>query len=274
LPGRAGIQIQGSQNPGGGTVKNKKPKFAFFDFTDCEGCQLQIVNLNTVLVELLEHIEIVNFREATSERRNDYDVAVVEGSVSTPHDIERLVKIRRQAKTIVALGACATIGGVNAVKNLNPPGIAQHRVYGDKGKNFETLPVKPIDCFIKVDYYIQGCPVHLNEVAEVFKCILAGKKYDMPNYPVCMECKMNENVCLYQKGQDCLGPVTRAGCGSWCINNNNICYSCRGLVDNPAVDAQRDILDKYGLKLDEMLAKFSLYSACGGEKYDQEIKKR
>ncbi|MFH1258304.1 MAG: cytochrome B [Elusimicrobiota bacterium] len=251
----------------------KKPKIAFFDFTDCEGCQLQIVNLNTALVELLEHVDIVNFREAASERSDDYDIAVIEGSVSTEHDIQRLTAIGKQAKVVIALGSCATIGGVNGMKNNNSMETAVKRVYPDREGGVKTIPVRPIDRIIKVDYYIHGCPVHLNEVAEVFKCLLLGKKYKVPNHPVCIECKMNENVCLYEKKQNCLGPVTRAGCSSWCVNNGNICYGCRGLLNDPAVDAQRDILDKYGLKLEEILNKFSLYSSCAEEKYAKYIKK-
>ncbi|PIQ88497.1 MAG: cytochrome B [Candidatus Omnitrophica bacterium CG11_big_fil_rev_8_21_14_0_20_42_13] len=249
----------------------KKLKIAFFDFTDCEGCQLQIVNLNTALLDVLEHVDIVNFREAMSNPSDDYAAAVVEGAVSTEHDIARITAIRKQAKVVIALGACATIGGVNAIKNTHSLDTALKRVYGEKHDKFKTIAVKPIDEVIKVDYYIHGCPVYLPEVVEVFKCALFGKKYNMPNYPVCVECKINENVCMYQKEQNCMGPVTRAGCNSWCVNNGNICYGCRGLVDNPAGDAQRDILDKYGLTIREIMDKFTLYSGCYQKKYGKQI---
>jgi coenzyme F420-reducing hydrogenase gamma subunit len=99
-----------------------------------------------------------------------------------------------------------------------------------------------------------------------------GKPYVVPNYAVCQECKMNENVCRYEKDQECMGPVTRAGCNSWCVNNGNRCYGCRGLVDNPAVNGQKDILLKYGLKLEEILQRFTLYNDAIGEKYEQELK--
>lgn len=254
-------------------MKKPKIKIAFFDFTDCEGCQLQIVNLNAALLDVLEHVEIVNFREAMSEPSDDYDVAVIEGAVSTEHDIKRITAIRKQAKVVIALGACATIGGVNGIKNNMPLELALTRVYGDNAKNIDTIKVQPIDQVIKVDYYIHCCPVYLPEVVEVFKCAIMGKKYNMPNYPVCVECKMNENVCMYHKEQNCMGPVTRAGCNSWCVNNGNICYGCRGLVDNPASDAQRDILDKYGLTIEEILNKFTLYTACYEKKYGKDIHK-
>lgn len=226
-------------------------KFAFFDFTDCEGCQLQIVNLNTALVELLQHIEIVRFREAMSEEGDDYNVAVVEGSICGKHDIGRITEIRRRAKVVVALGACAATAGVNKIIAQAPKDI--------KGRPFNSTTPRPLDKIIKVDYYIHGCPVYLPEVVEVFKAVLLGKRYAPPNYPVCLECKMNENVCVYDKGQNCLGPLTRAGCNCWCVNNGNICYGCRGYVDNPAQDAQEDILRKYGLSAEEIKRRFSLY---------------
>ena len=130
----------------------------------------------------------------------------------------------------------------------------------------------PVNKVVKVDYFIHGCPVYIPEVLNVIKCVLMGKPYVAPNYAVCMECKMNENVCRYEKDEECMGPLTRAGCNSWCINNGNRCYGCRGLVDNPEVDGQKDILLKYGLKAEEILKRFTLYNDSMGEKYDKEFK--
>jgi coenzyme F420-reducing hydrogenase gamma subunit len=113
--------------------------------------------------------------------------------------------------------------------------------------------------------------VYIPEVVTVIKCILMGRPYVLPNYAVCQECKMNENVCRYEKDEECLGPVTRAGCNSWCINNGNRCYGCRGLVDNPAADSQKDILMKYGLKTEDVLKRFTLYNDSLGEKYEKEF---
>ena len=252
--------------------KQSRPKAAFFDFTDCEGCQLQIANMGETLLELTEYIDIVNFREIMSEEGADYDIAFVEGSISTDNDIKRIKKIREKAKVIIALGACATIGGVNGIKNRTPLDVAKKRVYGDKADTINTIRVMPLKDVIKVDYNINGCPVYLPEVVAVVKCVLLGAPYVVPNYAVCAECKMNENVCRYEKDQECLGPVTRAGCNSWCVNNGNRCYGCRGLVDNPASDSQKDILFKYGLKLEDILQSFTLYNDSMGEKYDKEFK--
>lgn len=252
--------------------KQSKPKAAFFDFTDCEGCQLQIANLGESFLELTEYVDIVTFREIMSEESADYDIAFVEGSISTDNDVKRIKKIREKAKVIIALGSCAAIGGVNGIKNRAPLDVAIKRVYGEKAENINTIKVMPVKDVVRVDYTINGCPVYLPEVVTVVKCALMGKPYVVPNYPVCAECKMNENVCRYEKDQECMGPVTRAGCNSWCINNGNRCYGCRGLVDDPAADSQKEILLKYGLKLEDILKSFTLYNDSMGEKYDKEFK--
>jgi coenzyme F420-reducing hydrogenase gamma subunit len=252
--------------------KQSKPKLAFFDFTDCEGCQLQFANMGETFLELTELVDIVSFREIMSETGEDYDIAIVEGSISTDHDLKRIKKIREKAKILVAFGSCAAIAGVNGIKNRMPLELAKKRVYGDKADTVDTIKAMPLDAVVKVDYYILNCPPYIPEIIAVLKCILMGKPYNLPNYPVCVECKMNENVCRYEKDQECMGPVTRAGCNSWCINYGNRCYGCRGLMDNPAADAQKDILVKYGLKIGDILKHFTLYNDSQGEKYDKEFK--
>ncbi len=252
--------------------KQSKPKVAFFDFTDCEGCQLQVANMGQVLLELTELIDIVNFREIMSEAGQEYDIAFIEGSITTDNDVVRIKKIREQAKVLIVLGACASIGGVNGIKNRTSFEVAKQRVYGDKAGLINTIKTMAVREVVAVDYTIHGCPVYIPEVVAVVKCLLMGKPYVVPNYPVCVECKMNENVCRFEKDQECMGPVTRAGCNSWCVNNGNRCYGCRGLVDKPAADAQKDILTKYGLKVDDILKDFTLYNDSMGEKYEQEFK--
>ncbi len=252
--------------------KQSKPKLAFFDFTDCEGCQLQFANLGGALLELTELVDIVNFREIMSEAGQDYDIAFIEGSITTDNDVIRIKKIREKAKVLVTLGACASIAGINGLKNRSSIEEAKRIVYGDKAGLINSIKAMPVHEVVKVDYKINGCPVYIPEVIMVVKCLLMGKPYIAPNYPVCAECKMNENVCRYEKDQECMGTVTRAGCNSWCINSGNRCYGCRGLVDNPAADAQKDILNKYGLQLDDVLKHFTLYNDSMGEKYDQEFK--
>jgi sulfhydrogenase subunit delta len=257
-------------------MSKHKPKVAFFDFTDCEGCQLEVANLNTTLLELIKLVDIVNFREIMSEAGQSYDVLVVEGSVSSKHDEERLKKAASAAKVIVALGSCATIGGVNNIKNSKPLDEQKKIVYGTGVDPVaDAIPTKPIDEVVHVDYYVHGCPIYGPEFLKVMQCVLMGTPYKVPSYPVCVECKQNENVCAYEKGLFCLGPVTRAGCNSWMINHGGVCVGCRGLIDNPAADAQKDILEKYGLSVDEVLNQFMFYGACQKEraKYGKDTKK-
>jgi coenzyme F420-reducing hydrogenase gamma subunit len=207
-----------------------------------------------------------------SESADDYDIVFIEGSITTDNDVLRIKKIRDKAKVLVTLGACASIGGINGIKNRSSLEAAKKIVYQDRADIINSIKAMPVHEVVKVDYVINGCPVYIPEVVSVVKCLLMGKPYVVPNYPVCVECKMNENVCRYEKDQECMGPVTRAGCNSWCINNGNRCYGCRGLVDKPASDSAKDILQKYGLELKDILNSFTLYNDSMGEKYDQEFK--
>ncbi len=236
-----------------------KPKVAFFDFAGCEGDQLQIANLEEDLLEVLKLVDIVSFREVMKEHSDDYDIAFIEGSITRESDEARLKKIRENAKVLVAIGACATIGGINCLKNLQSMDEVKKIVYGDKADWFETYPARPVDAVVPVDYYVHGCPIDKGEFVKVLKALLLGVKPDIPNYPVCVECKKNENVCVFEKGMFCLGPVTRAGCSSRCVNNGSICWGCRGLVDDPNINAEKEVLEKYGLSVDDALKMLRLY---------------
>ena len=236
-----------------------KPKLAYFDFTSCEGCQLQKLNCEDELLDILNAVEIVNFREASSERSDDYEIAFVEGSISTPTCVERVKKIRAQAKILVALGACATTGGLNMLKNFQPLDQVREYVYGEQAGYFDTLPVRPVHEVVKVDYKVHGCPMDKGDYLDLVKSLLMGKEPKLPKYPVCVECKMKENVCRFDEGEFCLGPITRAGCGARCPSNNFYCFGCRGLVDNPATEAETSVLKKYGLSPEEVLKKYRLF---------------
>jgi len=240
----------------------KKVRIAFFDFASCEGCQLQLTYLDERLLGILRHCEIVNFRETMSEKSDNYEIAFVEGSINRKHDEERVRKIRKNAKTLVAYGACACIGGINGLRKRFTPQEAKDIVY--KGRKFplEAGEPRPVDEIVKVDYYIHGCPVNPNEVVKALKSILMGKGYAPPTHAVCVECKLKENVCLFEKGQVCMGPVTRAGCDAWCPSYGNTCYGCRGLLDNPAEEGQMDVLKKYGYTIEELKQKFETYNLC------------
>ncbi len=243
-----------------------KPKVAFFDFAGCEGDQLQIANLEEEILDLLGQVEVVSFREVMKEHSDDYDIAFIEGSCTRLQDEERLKEIRKNASVVVAIGSCATIGGINSLKNYQNMDDVKKIVYGEKASLFDTYPARPIDAVIPVDAYVHGCPMTKAEFLHVVKSLLLGKKPEIPNYPVCVECKKNENVCAFERGEFCVGPITRAGCDSCCVNEGTKCWGCRGMVDNPNENSQKEVLVKYGLSVDDAIGKFKLYFGWQGKK--------
>ncbi|MCE5311820.1 MAG: hypothetical protein LLF86_01565 [Nitrospiraceae bacterium] len=241
----------------------KKPKVAFFDFACCEGCQLQVANLGEQLLDVLGAIDVVEFREVMSEKWDkDYDVAIIEGSITDEHAVERIKKIRQRSKVLIAYGSCATIGGVNGMKNGFDLEDAGKYVYGKDYKFFPTIKTHAVHQVVPVDYFVNGCPIYQPELVAVLKAALQGIPYYVPDYAVCVECKLNENVCMYQRGVACMGPVTKAGCNSWCINNGNICYGCRGILSNPNESGAKDVIAKYSIPMDMVMNKMNMYNKC------------
>lgn len=245
-----------------------KKRVAFFDFASCEGCQLQIANLEEDLIDVANLVEIVAFREIMTEDSDDYDIAIVEGSIARPMDEERLKKIRSNAKILIALGACAHLGGVQRLGNQWTPEENKAEVYAeadpkdisDSNRFFETPHHRALDEIVKVDYYIPGCPIDRNEFVKVLIALLQGKKPPIPDYPVCVECKKAENECLFLKGEFCMGPIARAGCGAICPSFGAACDACRGYVSHPETNAQWDVMKKYGITIEELNNKRSMYT--------------
>jgi coenzyme F420-reducing hydrogenase gamma subunit len=236
-----------------------KPKVGIFDFTGCEGCELQIVNCEDELLDILGKIEIVNFREAMSHGRDDYEIALIDGGISTSSDVERIKSIREKAKLLITIGSCSSTGGINCLKNFYPMEEVKKIVYGDMVKHIDTIPARPVSAVVKVDFSIPGCPIDKKEFLRCLTELLAGKTPEIPNYAVCVECKLKENECVFDKGLFCLGPVIRAGCEARCPSSYSACDGCRGLVDNPNVSAEKDILQKYGLTVAQVLDRFKLF---------------
>jgi len=238
-----------------------KPKVAFFDFTSCEGCQLTVVDSLQTHLELLDAVEIVQFREAISERGEDYAVAFIEGSITRPSDEDRVKAIREKAAVLVALGACAHLGGVNALKNLSPLDDVRRYVYGDRAEWYATYAARPVSAVVPVDAFIPGCPIDRHEFIEVVKALLLGKKPPIPDFPMCVECKLKENVCLFDKGGVCAGPVTRSGCGAICPTYGDGCEGCRGLISNPNRDSMQSVLAAHGLTAQDIMARMTIFGA-------------
>lgn len=238
-----------------------KPRIGIFDFTGCEGCELNHLNFEDQLLDMLEHVEIVEWREAMDGRADALDIAFVEGSLSTPDCIRRIHEIRRKSKVLVAVGACAVLGGINALKNIRPIADVRTEVYGQDKYLFPTLPALPLSAVVEVDHCIRGCPMTQLEFLQVFTSLVMGKRPLEPDYSVCVECKLKGNECVYDKGLVCLGPVTRAGCDAHCPSFGQLCIGCRGLVSHPRLEAMEEILVAHGLSADEARRKLQMFNA-------------
>jgi len=240
-----------------------KPTVAIFDFACCEGCQLQIVNLEEELLDLISVVRPVEWREAMSEKTDGgFDIGIVEGSITRPQDEERVKEIRKRCKILIALGACATIGGVNKLKNRFDMEEVRRVVYGDAADmpHLTTYPTKAVGEVVKVDYRVEGCPINPKEFVYIVRCLATGVEPVIPNYPVCVECKMRENGCRFEYGEICLGPITRAGCDACCPSSGAWCFGCRGFVDDPNVNAAKDVLEKYGKTIEELKSRMWLFN--------------
>jgi sulfhydrogenase subunit delta len=239
-----------------------KPRVAIFDFACCEGCQLQIVNLEEEILNLIDLVDVVEWREAMSEQSHEYDIAIIEGSITRPEDAKKLEVIRSRAKILIALGACATMGGVNRMKNNFDLNEVRECVYGKDAQmpHLNTEMTKAVDEVVKVDFKIHGCPIEGTEFAQIIRSLLVGKAPFVPDYPVCVECKAKENICRYEYNEICLGPIIRAGCGAPCPTAGWRCFGCRGTVDNPNVEAAQEVMDKYNLTVDDLKQKMVLFN--------------
>ena len=237
----------------------EKLKIGSFDFTCCEGCQLQLANKESTLPEFLALLDIRNFREISSERLDDYDIALVEGSITRQDEVERLKAIRAQAKVLVAYGTCACFGGMNAQKNKFDKEECIRTVYGDK--EIDTMQEShKISDFVKVDYSIPGCPVNKEEVERIVVSIATRSPISLPKYPVCVECKQRLNTCLFDLGEVCLGPISRAGCDAVCPSGKTVCLGCRGPADGINYGAFVQLVREHGLSEDEMKEKLAFYN--------------
>jgi sulfhydrogenase subunit delta len=211
-----------------------KPSIAVYKFSSCDGCQLSILNLEDELLELVGMVEIAYFLEARRQTQpGPYDIALVEGSVTTPHEVERIQEIRKQAKALVTIGACATSGGIQALRNtvnLDDLAIAvyEHPEY------LHTLPTSsPISEHVKVDYELWGCPVNKYQLVEVIQALLQKRRPNIPTHSLCLDCKRKGISCvIVAQGTPCLGPATRTGCGVLCPANGRGCYGCFGPAPN------------------------------------------
>jgi coenzyme F420-reducing hydrogenase gamma subunit len=213
----------------------RKPKLAVWKFASCDGCQLSLLDCEDELLALAGEVEIAYFLEATRAAvRGPYDLSLVEGSVTTPHDAKRIQQVRRSSRKLVTIGACATAGGVQALRNFANVKDFLSIVYAspDYVSTLETST--PISGHVKVDFELNGCPIDKSQLLEVITAFLHGRRPNISSNSVCMECKRRGTVCvMVAHGTPCLGPVTHAGCGAICPSYDRGCYGCFGPKETP-----------------------------------------
>ena len=226
-----------------------KPKLAVWKFASCDGCQLSLLDLEDELLALAGTVELAEFREATSGVVDGpYDLSLVEGSITTAHDAARIQDVRRASKAVVTIGACATAGGIQALRNFADVNEFVAAVYASP-EFISTLETStPIAAHVRVDFELHGCPIDKRQLLEVVTAFLHGRKPGIPSTSVCTECKRRGNVCVtVAHGTPCLGPVTHAGCGALCPSYNRGCYGCFGPMETPNTVALVPLLRRRGL---------------------------
>jgi len=212
-----------------------KPTLAVWKFASCDGCQLSLLDCEDELLAVVGALQIANFVEASrAVAKGPYDLSLVEGSITTPHDAERIHTIRRASKFLVTIGACATAGGIQALRNFKDVREFTSIVYA-RPEYIETLNKStPIADHVHVDFELRGCPIKKLQLLEVVSAFLNERKPNTPPHSVCLECKMRGTVCvMVAHGMPCLGPVTQAGCGAICPAYDRGCYGCYGPKETP-----------------------------------------
>lgn len=210
--------------------QKKRPRLGVFKFASCDGCQLSILNLEDELLALGEALEIRYFPEASSRfGGGPYDVSLVEGSITTSSDARRITQVREQSRYLITIGACATAGGIQALRNWAGVDGFVEAVYPSR-EYIDTLSTStPISEHVRVDFEIWGCPINKAQLLTVVASLLRGTEPRLPTHSVCLECKRQGHVCvLVTRGIPCMGPVTRTGCGAICPGMGRDCYGCFG----------------------------------------------
>ena len=249
---------------GEGRRGEAKPKLAVWKFASCDGCQLSLLDLEDELLQLAGEIEIAHFLEATSGTvAGPYDISLVEGSVTTPDDAERIQEVRRMSKRLVTIGACATAGGIQALRNFADVGEFVQTVYATPSYISTLETSTPISEHVHVDFELHGCPVDRFQLLEVVSAFLAERRPSIPGYSVCMECKRRGNVCvMVAHGTPCLGPVTQAGCGALCPAHDRGCYGCFGPMETPNTASLSGWMRGLGSETPELIRAYRSFNAA------------
>jgi coenzyme F420-reducing hydrogenase gamma subunit len=242
------------------------PKLAVWKFSSCDGCQLSLLDCEDELLSVAGAIEIASFPEASREvLPGPYDLSLVEGSITTAHDVQRIQEVRQQSRYLVTIGACATSGGIQALRNFKDVNDFIDIVYASP-EYIDTLASSTaIADHVKVDFELRGCPINKQQLLEVINAFLHQRQPNIANHSVCMECKQRGNPCVMVMGTPCLGPVTQAGCGAICPAYNRGCYGCFGPMETPNMGSlSRWLLDR-GMVKEDWLRLLRTYNANAAE---------
>jgi sulfhydrogenase subunit delta len=241
-----------------------RPKLAVWKFASCDGCQLSILDCEDELLAIGDAVEIAHFPEATSHvAPGPYDLSLVEGSITTPHDARRIREVRQMSKKLVTIGACATSGGIQALRNFGDHAQMMSVVYARPDYIATLATSTPIGDHVKVDFELRGCPIDKRQLLEVIGASLHGRKPNVSAHATCLDCKMRAVVCvMVAKGEPCLGPVTHAGCGALCPGYSRGCYGCFGPNDAPRTEPLAARFLVQGARPDEVKRLFSTFNAA------------
>ncbi len=245
------------------STKPSKPKLAVWKFSSCDGCQLSLLDCEDELLAVAGAIDIANFPEASrAVVKGPYELSLVEGSITTPHDAERIHEIRRQSKVLVTIGACATAGGIQALKNFKDVKDFINIVYANPQYIHTLKKSTAISDHVAVDFELRGCPISKYQLLEVANAFLNGRKPNIPAHAVCIECKLRNSVCvMVANGTPCLGPVTQTGCNALCPSYLRGCYACFGPKETPNTGALSQQFAKLGVKEDDQVRMFRGFNA-------------
>jgi sulfhydrogenase subunit delta len=241
-----------------------RPTLAIWKFASCDGCQLSLLDCEEQLLAVAGAVDIAYFLEGTSAASpGPYDVSLVEGSVTTGHDMQRIRDIRAASRTLVAIGACATAGGIQALRNLADAGEYASSVYAHPEYIASLATSTPISEHVSVDVELRGCPVDRGQLLDILSALLHGRRPLIPTHSVCLECKRRGAVCVVvANGAACLGPVTQAGCGALCPAVGRGCYGCFGPMETPNSEALVGVLRAQGAPLRDLVRSFRTFNAA------------
>lgn len=243
--------------------ETKKPKLAVWKFASCDGCQLTVLDCEDELLSLAGEVEIAHFLEATRATvEGPYDLSLVEGSITTPEDAERIREVRAVSRRLVTIGACATAGGIQALRNFADVEEFTRVVYASP-EYIRTLERSTaIADHVPVDFELRGCPIDKGQLLEVIRAFLHGGRPAVPRHSVCIECKRRGTVCvMVARGTPCLGPVTHAGCGALCPSYARGCYGCFGPMETPNTASLAGWLGGLGVGREDVVRVFRTFNA-------------